>query len=210
MSLPINITDLLHGKSVEWERLEFKAGWNPESTLHTLCAFANDFHNLGGGYIVLGVAERNSLPVLPPKGLSPETIDRIQKELLNLGNGAIQPQYHSVSAPYTVDGGHILVLWARGGQTRPYKARVSLAKSATEMAYYIRKGSSTVRARNDDERELLSLAATVPFDDRVNQRASVSDLSRISSSASLRRLGASLRSRRERCNSRRSDGSSPS
>ena len=28
MSLPININDLLHGKSVEWERLEFKTGWN--------------------------------------------------------------------------------------------------------------------------------------------------------------------------------------
>ena len=31
MSLPININDLLHGKPVEWERLEFKAGWNPEA-----------------------------------------------------------------------------------------------------------------------------------------------------------------------------------
>ena len=51
MSLPININDLLHGKSVEWERLEFKQGWNPLDTLHTLCAFANDFHNLGGDYI---------------------------------------------------------------------------------------------------------------------------------------------------------------
>lgn len=91
---------------------------------------------------------------------------------------AIQPPYHAVAEPYTVDGRHILVLWARGGQTRPYKARVLLAKSMTEMAYYIRKGSSTSRARNADERELLSLAATVPFDDRVNQQASVSDLSR--------------------------------
>ena len=29
MHLPVNINDLIHGKSVEWERLEFKAGWNP-------------------------------------------------------------------------------------------------------------------------------------------------------------------------------------
>jgi len=66
MSLPININDLLHGHYVEWERLEFKRGWNPEPILHTLCAFANDFHNLGGGYIFVGVAERNGRPVLPP------------------------------------------------------------------------------------------------------------------------------------------------
>lgn len=49
MPLPLNIDGLLHGKAVEWERLEFKEGWNPIRTLHTLCAFANDFHNLGGG-----------------------------------------------------------------------------------------------------------------------------------------------------------------
>ena len=33
MNLPININQLLHAKAVEWERLEFKAGWNPEVIL---------------------------------------------------------------------------------------------------------------------------------------------------------------------------------
>ena len=47
---------------MEWERLEFKRGWNPEAVLHTLCAFANDFHNLGGGYIFLGIADDNGSP----------------------------------------------------------------------------------------------------------------------------------------------------
>ena len=64
-----------------------------------------------------------------------------------------------------------------GGETRPYKAKVSLGKAAKDWAYYIRKRSSTVRARGEDERELLSLAATVPFDDRYNQSASLGDLS---------------------------------
>jgi len=75
MPLPINIHELLRGKSVEWERLEFKEGWNPLGTLHTICAFANDFHNLGGGYIVVGVGEKSGQPVLPPKGLDPGSID---------------------------------------------------------------------------------------------------------------------------------------
>lgn len=48
MDLPINIDDLLHARSVESERLEFKKGWNPVAVLHTLCAFANDFHNWPG------------------------------------------------------------------------------------------------------------------------------------------------------------------
>ncbi len=35
----IHIDHLLNGKAVEWERLEFKAGWNPLDVLHTVCAF---------------------------------------------------------------------------------------------------------------------------------------------------------------------------
>lgn len=31
MNLPININDLLTARTVEWERLEFKEGWNPEA-----------------------------------------------------------------------------------------------------------------------------------------------------------------------------------
>ena len=57
MALPINIEQLILGKVVEWERLDFKQGWNPEDVLHTTCAFANDIHNWGGGYIIVGVEE---------------------------------------------------------------------------------------------------------------------------------------------------------
>ena len=53
MGLPINIDELIHGHTVEWERLEFKGGWNPEDVIHTICAFANDIHNWGGGYIII-------------------------------------------------------------------------------------------------------------------------------------------------------------
>lgn len=126
--LRISIPDILHGKTVEWERLEFKQGWNPEAVLHTICAFANDFHNLGGGYIVVGVAEANGRPVLPPVGLDADTIDAIQKELLNLGHAAIQPQYHPRTVPYEIDGKTILIIWVPGGETRPYKAKLSLSE----------------------------------------------------------------------------------
>lgn len=50
MQLPININAILDKHIIESERIEFKKGWNPKAVLHTLCAFANDFHNLGGGY----------------------------------------------------------------------------------------------------------------------------------------------------------------
>jgi ATP-dependent DNA helicase RecG len=53
LKLPVSLEDVLGGRSVEWERLEYKKGWNPVAVLHSICAFANDFHNLGGGYIVV-------------------------------------------------------------------------------------------------------------------------------------------------------------
>jgi ATP-dependent DNA helicase RecG len=178
MSLPIAITDLLHGHAVEWERLEFKRSWNPRDVLHTLCAFANDFHNLGGGYVVIGIEEENGRPVLPPVGLTPQEADRIQKELLNLGNSAIRPPYHPLAAPYEIDGKLVLVLWAPGGRTRPYRARTSLAKDKSDEAWFIRKNSNTVKARGADEAELMGLAASVPLDDRENIFAKGDDLSR--------------------------------
>ncbi len=78
MPLPINIEPLLHSHAVEWERLEFKANWNPLSILHTICAFANDFHNLGGGYIIVGVEDRNGQPLLPPAGISTPDIEDLR------------------------------------------------------------------------------------------------------------------------------------
>ena len=35
MALPVNIQQLISGQIVEWERLDFKRGWNPEDVLHT-------------------------------------------------------------------------------------------------------------------------------------------------------------------------------
>lgn len=191
-TLPINLDHLLRNRTVEGERIEYKAGWNPKSVLHAICAFANDFHNLGGGYVILGVKEKNGRPVLPPKGISSRHIDAIQNQLLDLGNTAIRPHYHPLTATYRVKGRTILVLWAPGGETRPYKARVSLAKGRSDWAYFIRKHSSTVRARDADERELLSLAATVPFDDRYRQTASINDLSRRLVEKFLRDIGSDL------------------
>ena len=192
LRLPISLDDVLRGKSVEWERLEYKAGWNPAAVLHSVCAFANDFHNLGGGYLVIGVAEENGRPVLPPAGLDPNTIDAIQKELLNLGHAAMQPRYHPLAAPCEVDGKWILVIWVPGGETRPYKAKTSLSKEGSDWAYYIRKQSSTVRAKGADEQELIGLAATVPFDDRYNQQASIDDLSPRLIEEFLKEIGSDL------------------
>ena len=52
MALPINIEELLGGQIVEVHRVEYKKGWNPDPIYRTICAFANDFDDICGGYIV--------------------------------------------------------------------------------------------------------------------------------------------------------------
>ncbi len=177
LSLPISIHELIQGTIVEWERIEFKEGWNPENILHSICAFANDFHNLGGGYIIVGIAENNGIPVLPPKGLNQNQMNKIQKELLNLGHSGIRPMYHPISVPYVISQRHILVIWVPGGETRPYQCKVSLAKNKNQWEYYIRIQSSTIPAVKQDKHELLGLAATVPFDDRYCQTETLDAIS---------------------------------
>ena len=61
MDLPVNIEDLLNIRKIEFDRIEFKKGWNPDAIYRSICAFANDFHNTAGGYILIGVEEDNKL-----------------------------------------------------------------------------------------------------------------------------------------------------
>jgi ATP-dependent DNA helicase RecG len=49
-------------------------------------------------------------------------------------------------------------------------------KDNKERIHYIRKASNTVEPTDDEEKDLFNLANRVPFDDRVNHKAEMSDL----------------------------------
>lgn len=177
MALPINIDELLHGNTVEWDRIELKKGWNPEDIIHTLCAYANDINNWDGGYVIIGVEEENGKAKLPPIGLHVQELDAIQKKLIELSHKLI-PVYIPVFQPYLINGKHILVVFAPAGDNKPYKAPVSLSEKRTERAMFIKRGSKTIKVKDgsDDERRLFELTARIPFDDRINQTATLDDL----------------------------------
>lgn len=84
MSIPVNLDDLINLRTVESTRVEFKASFNPNPIIHTICAFANDIDNIGGGYIVVGVEEQDGSPVLPPKGIPQNEVDATLKRLVGL------------------------------------------------------------------------------------------------------------------------------
>lgn len=190
MALPINIFELLNGKTVEWERIEFRKGWNPVRTFRTICAFANDFNNWGGGYIIIGIDEKNSLPVLPPVRVNLNHIDSIQKELNQICRKII-PNYFPIVEPVDFQNKKILVIWCPGGTIRPYKAPESLEKNSRYF-YYIRRYSSTVQSTRDEEQELLGMANQIPFDDRINQLSNLNDFDLSTIKIFLNEIGSDL------------------
>ena len=181
MGLPTNIETLLTGNVVEGARIEFKTSWMPEASLKTICAFANDIDNWGGGYIVLGVKEKNGRPILPVEGIPISQVDEMMKDLLNKCN-LIQPRYLPVVAPVEYQGKTLIVIWAPGGDVRPYSSPDNFtylkakAVASKERTYFIRKMASTVKPSQNELNELYSLSNKVPFDDRVNHQAEMTDL----------------------------------
>ena len=176
--LPINPDDLLACRGVESQRVEFKASWDPATTgpqvLKTICAFANDIHNLNGGYVVIGVAEQDGRAVLPLSGLSSQDVEIARRWIRGRCN-RIDPVYQPVLSPEIVGDARVLVVWAPASEVRPHRVAPTQGERS---CYWIRLGSETVNAekRGDLLRGLMQQTARVPWDDRRAQNATVEDL----------------------------------
>ena len=176
MAIPINIEKLLGGNTVENNRIELKGGWNPDSIYRTICAFANDFEDNGSGYIIVGVDEDNGRPVRPVRGVPIETIDKIEKDMVGYNN-LFEPFYMPRVSIEDIDGKKVIVIWVLAGDRRPYKIPEHVTAKHKTPKYFIRYNSSTIEAKGENEIELFELANRVPFDDRGNLTAKISDVS---------------------------------
>ena len=177
--LPINVDDLLRGRSIESVRVEFKASWSPEPTgfqaLKTICAFANDYQNLNGGYVVLGVAESGGRAALPPVGLRSAEIDAAQRWIRGHCT-AMRSGYTPILSPEILEGRNVLVVWAPASEDRPHRAPDGPGRGRS-WKYWIRVGSETVDAEASGRLEaLIEQTARVPWDDRVARQARIEDL----------------------------------
>ena len=179
--LPLNLEDLIHRRSIESNRVEFKATWSKPikaAVVRSVCAFANDLLNLNGGYIVLGIEaeDETGRAIMPPRGLEGINIDSVQREIRGACKRLL-PAYQPLLFPASCMGKDVLVVWAPGGDNRPYEAPENAGKKSGPRHYYVRQGPETVMARGEVRRQLLEAAAKVPFDDRRNLDARVEDIS---------------------------------
>ena len=180
MAIPINIEDLLNKQKIESNRIEFKKGWNPTSIYHSICAFANDFEDLGGGYILVGVnaEEKSGLAIRPIEGLPIEEIDKILKEMIGYNN-KISPYYMPRTSVEEVDGKHLLVIWCPAGINRPYSVPENVMSKTSKENFYVRSGTSSIVAKGEVLDELRTLASRIPFDERGNPDIKLDDISTI-------------------------------
>lgn len=176
MPIPINIEDLLHKRKIESNRIEFKRGWNPDKIYRTICAFANDFDNIGGGYIVVGVEEENGIAKRPVTGIPVDSLDKIQKEMIGFNN-KIEPYYMPRLDVQEVDGQYVLIIWIPAGINRPYNVRERVTTNQSQCKWYVRSGSNTIEAKGEVLDELREMASRIPFDERGNENIEITDIS---------------------------------
>jgi ATP-dependent DNA helicase RecG len=191
VAIPININDLLSAKTVESDRIEFKEGWNPSAIYRSICAFANDFDNIGGGYILIGVAEEEGAAKRPVLGLSDNVISEIQRKMIGFNN-LINPPYDAKLFIESVDKKKIIVLWVPGGSNRPYEVPEEITAPIKKNFYFIRRYANSVKPNSKERQELILLANQVPFDDRVNTQAPINDISMVLVQDHLRKIGSKL------------------
>ena len=189
----INIEDLLHKRRVESNRIEFKRSWNPSDIYQTICAFANDFENLGGGYILIGVEQdENGIAIRPVKGINLAEIDKIQKDMVGF-DAKIKPSYVTRTEIVEIDEKYIIAIWAPARNNRPYSVPENVvAKQVSVPKYYIRSKSSTIEAKGEILQELFDMANNTPFDERGNPNISIEDISPVLVFEHLKKIDSKL------------------
>ncbi len=95
--------------------------------MKTICAFANDLDNWGGGYII-GVQEVNGRPIYPLKGVQPEKLDSFQKSIFAKCK-LLRPSYTPIISVEKYQDKYFIVIWCPGGDNRPYSSPKTMERN---------------------------------------------------------------------------------
>lgn len=174
--------DLSELSKRESERVEWKENVaDIEDVIKTSVAFANDYSNLGGGYIVCGAKEakdKHGFQKLDLVGLTANRLQEIEgKVLSDLREKASPPIVATIEEIPVSDEKRILVfIIPATGSAHSFRAH-----GRDSSTYYIRIGRETREAKNGLLRELLVKKNQIePWDKRLNTMATIDDIDLLS------------------------------
>ena len=186
--MPVDLETLLRRESeqVEWKRAVADVG----DVVRTLVAFANDASNLGGGYVVCGVAESKDAAGFPSAeilGLDAHRLAEITGRVLALCRDRVSPPLLPLTEEVpTADPSRRVLVFVMPQTLRAHSYR----GTDDSGRYFVRMGNQTVEARNGLLRQLLVLRGDVPpWDVRPCPTATVDDLDVLALQAALQRMG---------------------
>jgi ATP-dependent DNA helicase RecG len=171
----INNIDLHELAKRESERVEWKENVaDITNVIKTIVAFANDYSNLGGGYVVCGAKEGKDVhgfQKLRYLGLTAtrmaEITGKVLTDCITKVDPKIVPRVEELPVPDD-DSKRILVFIVPAtNYAHSYRSNQKDAST-----YYIRSGSNTIEARNGLLRELLIRKQQIePWDRRINPQS---------------------------------------
>lgn len=178
--------DLKELAARESEQVEWKENVaDPRDVVETAVAFANDFSNLGGGYIVCGARESKDefgFAKVEMVGLTASRFKEIENRVLAMCRDHVDPAIVPLvdEVPTESADRRILVFIV------PASPHAHVYKTGVKDAYFIRVGRQTREAHNGTLRELLvKKKALEPWDRRIDPRSGVADIDLVSFRDSL-------------------------
>lgn len=174
----MNSIDLKELSKRESERVEWKENVaDIEDIIRTSVAFANDYSNLGGGYIVCGAKEtkdEHGFQKLLEIGLTSNRLKEIEGKLTTDLRDKVFPSIVPVIEEIPVnDEKRILVIIIPASKDA-HSYRASGKDSST---YYIRIGRETREAKNGLLRELLIQKKEIEsWDKRINSHSKIENI----------------------------------
>jgi predicted HTH transcriptional regulator len=171
----IDLKDLAQRES---ERVEWKENVaDIEDVIKTSVAFANDYSNLGGGYIVCGAKEikdEHGFQKLVEVGLTSSRLKEIEGKVLTDLREKAFPPIIPLTEELIVSEDHRILVFIIPSSKDAHSYRASGKDAST---YYVRIGRETREAKNGILRELLIQKRELePWDKRINSRAELTDI----------------------------------
>lgn len=175
MNSIVNLKELSQRES---ERVEWKENVaDIEDIIKTSVAFANDYSNLGGGYIVCGAKEtkdEHGFQKLLEVGLSSSRLKEIEGKLISDLRDKVFPAIVPITEEIAVSDDKRILVFIIPASKDAHCYRASGKDSST---YYVRIGRETREAKNGILRELLILKKELePWDKRINSYSEIEDV----------------------------------